>query len=159
LVARYPDVAGRSRAMADDPSLVAAMDDHSLLYGSDAASGRLGFLTASAQSRSFADMRSGHGTAAAFQNADLTDDLTDVLSRLRSHGLDVIVVAQTTPEHRSGGFSCVKVIVPGTLPMTFGHDYRRIHGLPRLFDVPRLLGYRDQALSPQDVNPHPHPFP
>ncbi len=160
LVARYPDAAERSRAMVEDSSLVAAMDDHSLLYASDQASRRLGFLTASsAQPRRFADMRSCHGTAAAFQNADLTDDLTGVVSRLRSHQLDVIVVDQTTPEHRVGGLSCVKVIVPGMLPMTFGHDYRRLHGLPRLFEVPRLLGYRDQALLPQDVNPHPHPFP
>jgi ribosomal protein S12 methylthiotransferase accessory factor len=43
--------------------------------------------------------------------------------------------------------------------MTFGHDNRRIYGLPRLFEVPKLLGYRDRALLPQDVNPHPHPFP
>jgi ribosomal protein S12 methylthiotransferase accessory factor len=68
----------------------------------------------------------------------------------------VIVVDQTTPEHQAGGFSCVKVIIPGTLPMTFGHDVRRVDGLPRLFDVPRRLGKRLRA---QDVNPDPHPFP
>jgi ribosomal protein S12 methylthiotransferase accessory factor len=48
-------------------------------------------------------------------------------------------------------------MVPGALPMTFGHHNRRIHGLPRLFQVPRLLGYHD--LAPEDINPHPHPFP
>jgi ribosomal protein S12 methylthiotransferase accessory factor len=53
----------------------------------------------------------------------------------------------------------VKVIVPGALPMTFGHHNRRIHGLPRLSEAPRHLGYRDQALLPHEVNPHPHPFP
>ena len=159
LVAKYPDVAERSRAMVSDPSLVAAMDDHSVLYASDEACGRLDFLTESARSRSLADMRSGHRSATTLQNDDLTDDLTDMVSRLRTHGLDVIVVDQTTPEHRAEGFSCVKVIVPGMLPMTFGHGNRRIHGLPRLFEVPRLLGYRDRAMPPQDVNPHPHPFP
>ncbi len=111
------------------------------------------------QSRSFADIQSCHGTADTFQNTDLTDDLTEMVRRLWRHELDVIVVDQTTPEHRASGFCCVKVIVPGTLPMTFGHDNRRIHGLPRLFEVPMLLGYRDQLLPSQDVNPHPHPFP
>ena len=159
LIARYPDVAKRSHAMVDDPSLVATMEDHSVLYASEEASGRLDFLTATAASRSLADMRSGPESAAAFQNADLTDDLTDVVGRLRSHRLDVIVVDQTTPEHRVAGLSCVKVIVPGMLPMTFGHYNRRVHGLPRLLEVPRLLGRRDQALPPQGVNPHPHPFP
>jgi ribosomal protein S12 methylthiotransferase accessory factor len=159
LVARYPDVTERSRAMVDDPSLVAAMEDHSMLYSSDEASGRLDFLTGSQRSRSFADMRSAIGSVMAFQNDDLTEDLNDAVSRLRDHGLDVIVVDQTTPEHRTGGLSCVKVIVPGMLPMTFGHGNRRIHGLPRLFSVPKLLGYRDEPLRPEDINPHPHPFP
>src|SRR6266542_4356119 len=111
--------------------------------------------TTSAQSRGFADIRCRHGVADAFRNADLTDDVTEVVRRLRRHGLDVVVVDQTTPEHRAGGFSCVKAIVPGMLPMTFGHDNRRTHGLPRLFQVPKLLGYRDRTLLPQDVNPHP----
>ena len=161
LVTKYAEAAERSRAMVADPSLVAAMADHSVLYSSDEASGRLDFLTASQGSRSFADMRSrsARGGVTASPNDDLTEDLTDMVGRLRSHGLDVIVVNQTTPEHCAGGLSCVKVIVPGMLPMTFGHGNRRIHGLPRLFEVPRLLGYRDRALRPDEVNPHPHPFP
>ena len=159
LIKRYPDVAERGRAMVGDPSLVVTMKDHSVLYADHEASSRLDFLTTSAQSRGFADIRCRHGVADAFRNADLTDDVTEVVRRLRRHGLDVVVVDQTTPEHRAGGFSCVKAIVPGMLPMTFGHDNRRTHGLPRLFQVPKLLGYRDRTLLPQDVNPHPHPFP
>jgi ribosomal protein S12 methylthiotransferase accessory factor len=53
----------------------------------------------------------------------------------------------------------VKVIVPGTLPMTFGHGNRRIHGIPRLYTVPAELGHRAGVLTPADINPHPHPFP
>jgi ribosomal protein S12 methylthiotransferase accessory factor len=102
-------------------------------------------------------MGSSYGNA--FRNTDLTEDLVEVVGRLRSHGLDVIVVDQTTPEHRAGGVCCAKVIVPGMLPMTFGHDNRRTYGLPRLFDVPGLLGYREQPLLPAQVNPYPHPFP
>jgi ribosomal protein S12 methylthiotransferase accessory factor len=158
-IGRYPSIVERGRAMADDPSLVTTMDDHPVLYASHEASSRLEFLTTSAQSLSFADVQARHGTTDAFQSSDLTEDLTEMVHRLLRCGLDVIVVDQTTPEHRAGGFCCVKVIVPGALPMTFGHDNRRIHGLPRLLKVTSLLGYRDQALLPQDVNPHPHPFP
>jgi ribosomal protein S12 methylthiotransferase accessory factor len=159
LIGRYPGIAERASAMAGDPLLVTTMDDHSVLYTSHDASSRLQFLTASGQSRSFADIQSRHGTADAFRNIDLTDDLTEMVRRLWLHGLDVIAVDQTTPEHRVGGFRCVKVIIPGALPMTFGHNNRRIHGLPRLFEVPKLLGHRGKALLPEDVNPHPHPFP
>lgn len=159
LVDRYPDIAERGRAMAGDPSLVVAMDDHSVLYSSHEAACRLEFLTASTQSRTFADIGSGPGTAGALQNIDLTDDLTEMVHRLHCHGLDVIVVDQTTPEHRACGLSCVKVIVPGTLPMTFGHGNSRVHELPRLQEVPSLLGYKDGILLPHEINPHPHPFP
>jgi ribosomal protein S12 methylthiotransferase accessory factor len=157
LVGRYPDIVNRAQAMVDDPSMVATMDDHSVLYAHHDAARRLEFLTTSRASRTFADMASCYGNA--FRNADLTEDLVEVVGRLRSHGLDVIVVDQTTPEHRAGGVCCAKVIVPGMLPMTFGHDNRRTYGLPRLFDVPGLLGYREQPLLPAQVNPYPHPFP
>ncbi|HET9256140.1 MAG TPA: YcaO-like family protein, partial [Pseudonocardiaceae bacterium] len=90
---------------------------------------------------------------------DLATDLTTAIGRYLARGLDVIVVDQTSPEHTRGGFRCAKVIVPGALPMTFGHRYRRVDGLPRLYSVPRLLGYRDHDLRPEEVNPHPHPFP
>jgi ribosomal protein S12 methylthiotransferase accessory factor len=159
LIKRYGDVAERSRAMVGDPSSVVAMEDHSTLYTDHEAAFRLDFLTKGTQSRDFAAIRRRHGVADSFRNPDLTDDLAEVVRRLRRHGLDIVVVDQTTPEHRAGGFRCVKAIVPGMLPMTFGHDNRRTHGLPRLFEVPRLLGYRGQTLLPQDVNPHPHPFP
>jgi ribosomal protein S12 methylthiotransferase accessory factor len=159
LINRYPDVAPRSRALADDPSQVVTMDDHCVLYADAEAATRLGFLTAAGPSRSFAGIQARYDIVGAFGHADLTDDLTEVMRRLGRHGLDVIVVNQTTPEHLAGGFCCVKTIVPGLLPMTFGHHNRRTHGLPRLLEVPRLLGYRDRALRPDEINPHPHPFP
>jgi ribosomal protein S12 methylthiotransferase accessory factor len=143
LMERYPDIAERARTMAADPASVLAMDDHSVLYTSREAAPRLDFLTASTQTRTFTEMESRYRTG-AFRHTDLTDDLTELVRRLAAHQLDVVVVDQTTPEHRAGGFRCVKVIVPGLLPMTFGHDNRRTHGLPRL---------------PREVNPHPHPFP
>jgi len=61
-------------------------------------------------------------------------------------------VQQTTDEHRAGGFDCVKVVVPGTLPMTFGHSLRRTDGIPRILDVPVTLGYRDRPLQPFEIN-------
>ena len=92
--------------MAGDPALVVSMDDHSTLYADSQAASRLGFLTAGTQSRSFADIRRRHDIDAAFRHANLTDDLTEMVARLRRHRLDVIVVNQTTPEHHIGGFCC-----------------------------------------------------
>ncbi|MGC7102901.1 TOMM precursor leader peptide-binding protein [Amycolatopsis lurida] len=140
---RYPAERDRSRAMAADSSLVTEMTDHSLLYGNPDVAPRLDFLTASGtRSRPPAEKR-------GFAGDDLRDDLLELVGRYLGTGLDVVVVDQTADEHRAGGLACVKVIIPGTLPMTFGHAFRRVDGLPRLRD--RLAG--------REINPHPHPFP
>jgi ribosomal protein S12 methylthiotransferase accessory factor len=152
----YRDNADRARQMAEDSSLVRYMADHSLLYASPAVFDRFGFLLGSTGLRTFADMAK---VSSPVRDVDLTSDLVDLVGRYLDTGLDVVVVDQTTPEHRVGGFSCVKVIIPGTLPMTFGHDFRRVHGLPRLHRIPHVLGYRNAPLRPHEVNPHPHPFP
>jgi ribosomal protein S12 methylthiotransferase accessory factor len=127
------------------------------LYGAAEAFDRLDFLTAGTDVRSQADLRAHR--AGMFGHADLVDDLNEVLGRYLDSGLDVIVVDQTTAEHRAGGFACVKVLILGTVPMTFGYHNRRVDGLPRLYDIPHRLGYRSRTLLHDELNPHPHPFP
>jgi ribosomal protein S12 methylthiotransferase accessory factor len=155
LIRGYPKQRIQAREMTKNPWLVKAMEDHSILYGDPTAFDRLDFLTNSDQVRSFADL----SRPDTFRNADLSGDLLELVGRYLDCGLDVIVVDQTASEHRAGDFACVKVIIPGTLPMTFGHQFRRVEGLPRLYEVPRLLGYRSRRLGPEDINLHPHPFP
>lgn len=149
---RFPRERERARHMVDDPTLVAVMADHCLLYGMPEAFERLRFLVESSRRRELPEIGS-------FRAADLRDDLTAMVSRITAAGMDVVVVDQTTPEHRAAGFCCVKVIVPGAVPITFGYHNRRIDGLPRLHSVPQLFGYTAVPLSATDLNPHPHPFP
>ncbi|HKN97627.1 MAG TPA: YcaO-like family protein, partial [Pseudonocardiaceae bacterium] len=139
LAARYPASRARARAMAQTPSLVRTMGDHALLYADPVAAARTSFLTGPSTPVAPAD---------DMRNADLRDDVLALVARYAEAGMDVLVVDQTTPELAARELACVKVIVPGTLPMTFGHAYRRVHNLPRL---------RDHAGGP--INPWPHPFP
>jgi ribosomal protein S12 methylthiotransferase accessory factor len=157
LAGRYPQDAERARQMVADPTLVSHMPDHTTLYGAPDAFDRLDFLTTGTDVRSLADLRARRD--GMFGHADLADDLNEVLGRYLDSGLDVIVVDQTTDEHRAGGFACVKVLIPGTVPMTFGYHNRRVDGLPRLYDIPHRLGYRSRPLLHDELNPHPHPFP
>lgn len=159
LAQRYSDPAEaqRAREMVEDPALVRTMQDHALLYADPAAAARLDFLLDSPATRAVAEI--GRPDRGGFAVDDLRDNLLEAVSRFTEQGMDVVVVDQTTPEHRAGGFACVKVVVPGALPMTFGHQYRRVDGLPRLYRVPHQLGYRRRPLTPDEVNPHPHPFP
>lgn len=92
-------------------------------------------------------------------HADLTDDLKGLLQAFRRLNLDVIVVDQTSPEILRNGLYCVKVLIPGMLPMTFGYHLTRVTGLERVLRVPAELGFAKQPLTPEQLNPHPHPFP
>ncbi|MFD0710397.1 TOMM precursor leader peptide-binding protein [Paenibacillus sp. GCM10027626] len=142
-------------SMLDDPFLVTEMEDHSMLYGLPQAEERLRFLLDDNRPlRSFAEE-----FAAPARNADLTDDLKALLHRLTQSGLDVIVVDQTAPETLRNGLHCVKVLIPGMLPMTFGHRLVRLEGLERALTVPAQLGYTSESLTPDLLNPYPHPFP
>lgn len=141
--------------MLHDPFRVRQMEDHSMLYGLPQAEERLQFLLENNRPlRTFAEE---FGSKA--RHADLTDDLRDLLRAFRRLNLEVIVVDQTTPETRRNGLYCVKVLIPGMLPMTFGYHLTRLTGLERVLRVPAQLGYAKEPLTPEQLNPHPHPFP
>ncbi|MCM3626229.1 TOMM precursor leader peptide-binding protein [Paenibacillus glycanilyticus] len=141
--------------MLHDPFLVRQMDDHSMLYSLKQSEERLHFLLQNGRpSRTFEEAFKPRA-----KHADLTDDLKDVLHALRELSLDVIVVDQSTPETLRNGLHCVKVLIPGMLPMTFGQHLVRLTGLERVLRVPAELGYAEKPLSPDQLNAYPHPFP
>jgi ribosomal protein S12 methylthiotransferase accessory factor len=152
--------ASREKAleMLFDPLAVKEMEHHSLLYHLPEAFERLSFLYASPQTpqtfqEAFSAFYSHQPTL------DLCDDLTALINHYLARGIDIIVVDQTAPEHAAQDFRCVKVIMPGMLPMTFGQQHRRNTGFQRLYHLPAQLGYRAGPLTDADINPHPHPFP
>ncbi|MFD6439982.1 TOMM precursor leader peptide-binding protein [Peribacillus sp. NPDC060186] len=141
--------------MFQDSSLVQQMDDHGMLFGLPQTEERLQFLLDDNRPlRTFDEEFKGKA-----KHSDLTDDLQDILQEFRRLNLDVIVVDQTTPEIKRNGLHCVKVLIPGMLPMTFGHHLTRVTGLERVLRVPVELGYAKQPLKLEQLNPHPHPFP
>lgn len=103
MVRRFPAEAGDARRMVADPTLVTRMSDHSLLCSAREAFGRLAFLTTTTGVRSLAELHAY--TRGAFGNADLREDLEEILRRYLDSGMDVVVVDQATPEHRAGGFA------------------------------------------------------
>jgi ribosomal protein S12 methylthiotransferase accessory factor len=142
--------------MAEDSSAVADMEDHPLLYTDPRAAERLNFLTASPPGRPASEV--GARTE-EFAAGDLGELMRSVVGRYTDSGLDVVVVDQTPDELRAMDLHAVKVLIPGTLPMTFGHRHRRISGLPRLLEAPHRLGYTRRSLTEDELNTEPHPFP
>ncbi|MFJ1745733.1 TOMM precursor leader peptide-binding protein [Streptomyces sp. NPDC088116] len=89
---------------------------------------------------------------------DLRADLYTAVAGILDRGLDVLVVDQTMPELARNGLSCVRVLVPGLIPMTFGHRNRRTRGLPRLTDGTGVP-YRSLLAPGREIGAVPHPFP
>ncbi|MCX4834196.1 TOMM precursor leader peptide-binding protein [Streptomyces sp. NBC_00006] len=70
-------------------------------------------------------------------------------------GLDrIVLVNQTTREHTDTGVSVAKAVVPGILPMCFGHAQQRLMNLPRL--AAALAGTSQEN---REIPYDPHPFP
>ncbi len=141
--------------MLDHPFLVQKMEDHSMLYSLPEAEERLHFLLDEHRPLRTFDEEFRQKA----KHADLTEDLKEMLQTFRRLNLDVIVVDQSSPEILRNGLYCVKVLIPGMLPMTFGHHMTRLTGLERVLRVPFELGYAKRPLTPEELNPHPHPFP
>jgi ribosomal protein S12 methylthiotransferase accessory factor len=141
--------------MLHDPFQVVQMEDHSMLYGLKQAEERLNFLLDEGRPlRTFDEEFKPKAV-----RSDLTDDLKAMLEAFRQLNLEVIVVDQTTPETLRNGLHCVKVLIPGMLPMTFGQHLIRLTGLERVLRVPAELAYTQVPLRLEQLNPYPHPFP
>ncbi|MBW5484275.1 TOMM precursor leader peptide-binding protein [Streptomyces bambusae] len=156
LAAGGPRDPRRLRPMLERPDLVRSLDDHVGLNTLPEAQPRLEFLFAPSPAVPWQEAWPG----APAPVTDLTALLTSTVRRLAGLGLEVVAVRQDEHGVRAGlGLHCAKVIVPGTLPMTFGHLNRRTHGLPRLLEVPALLGRTDRIPHHDELALHPHPFP
>ncbi|MER5889005.1 TOMM precursor leader peptide-binding protein [Streptomyces sp. NPDC001941] len=151
--ARDPE---RLRPMLERPDLVVDLDDHVGLNALPEARPRLDFLFAPTDRAPWRERWPG----APEPVEDLSALLAETAGRLAGEGLEVLVVPQDEAGIRARlGLHCAKVVVPGTLPMTFGHVNRRTRGLPRLLDVPYRLGRTARPLVHDELPLHPHPFP
>jgi ribosomal protein S12 methylthiotransferase accessory factor len=147
--------ADRLRRLLAEPELIRTMADHVAVNGLPEAADRYDFLLSAPPGPVSPDGLGRPGT-----HTDLRRLLDGCVARLRALDLEVIAVDQTDPAiARRLGLHSAKVIVPGTLPMTFGQLYRRTLGLPRLLEVPHRLGRLGAVPDYESLALHPHPFP
>lgn len=142
--------------MLEDPFRVLQMRDHALVNSLPEARDRFAFLLdRDERPRPLAEL-----TGDDLVHSDMARQLESVVTRLAYCDLEVLGVDQTVPEVRDLGLWCARAVVPGLLPVTFGHRNRRTVGLPRLEAPASRLPYtvvRDSYASPTDTLPHPFP--
>ena len=155
-IRRFPAREADAATYLACPDEVRTIFDHAVAFGDPRAYERLDFLgQRAAPSKPLAEAGRERRWPA---HADLRDDLLEMVDRFRGEGMEVIVINQTGPEHRALGLHCVRVLIPGTLPLTYGHWRRRLRNLPRLLTLPHRLGHAEAPLSAADINQLPHPF-
>jgi ribosomal protein S12 methylthiotransferase accessory factor len=131
------------------PDTVQTLEDHLTFFSNASRLHELGFLLdAPACGNGAIPPTPAHGSFLQLRTA---------LRALQQRGLDAIIVDVTLPEVRQAGLRVVRVIVPGLIPLTFGHRYAAKGG-QRLYTVPVTLGYASGRLAEADLNPAPHPF-
>lgn len=81
----------------------------------------------------------------------------DLVKSLKAKNLEVMFVDVTRPEIRKQGFFVVKVIIPGLQPLYLYEDFKYLGG-ERLYQVPKILGYRNTPRNESELNNKPHPF-
>ncbi|MCX5192605.1 TOMM precursor leader peptide-binding protein [Streptomyces sp. NBC_00249] len=147
----------RLRPMLERPELVVSLADHTALYALAEARPRLDFLL-DGDDRPLPWRQVWPGAPEPV--TDLAALLDSTVRRLAGAGLEVVVVGQDEAGVRERlGLYTAKAVVPGALPMTFGHVNRRTRGLSRLLEVPYRLGRAAGPLRHDELALHPHPFP
>ncbi len=140
--------AERGRYLLDRPEDVRTMADHESLCWPAEAIDRFGFATGDAPITWAAYLERMH---AAWPSPTNLASLIEAIARL---GGDVIFADLGYRELRSASVQCVKAICTGLLPITFGHQNRRI-------DWARVAQNSDIEIerlqSPELLRPHTFP--
>jgi ribosomal protein S12 methylthiotransferase accessory factor len=137
----------------EDFSDLTSFDDHLMLYNKNPkmADEALAFYeSAPVESLSAIPDRS---------TGTIKGDIERCVDLLAQAGHEVIVVDLTTADLRETGFSVVRVLVPGLIPLHGDHNLPYL-GVARLREAPWRLGWVDRDRDPlTTLNPLPHPFP
>ena len=141
----------RAQQLINDPSQCESLRDHALMYQHpDAAQLIQNFASSEAHMQRF-DERPWD----TFTESDAGAIVETLGNRLEAAtGNKPVFVDQTAPIANQLNLRVVKVIAPGTLPMTFGYHNRRTRGFPRL-DRFSGAGLRRSIVDYRQ----PHPFP
>ncbi len=144
---RDPKMQKRLSELLADPSLVAVLDDHDLLYASRKSVHAFDFL--------FKQPLTPFEWYSSPKNSK--EGLQALIEFLAKKQSDLIYYNLTPPEMKKLGLYTARVIIPDMQPIHFGEKNIRLNG-PRLYNLPHELGLRGAPTLPHKLNKNPHPL-
>lgn len=156
--AHEAEARGLSTAPEDYYHCITSIEDHTILYALPNMREPVKFLTANTLSYSVKETYN-NWEAKRPRTPFLTDDLLYLLTIIRQAGFtEILAFDQTSPTQKELGLHTTRVIIPGLLPIDFGHAKTRGHRLPRFKKLQR--NYHHSLCFPAGThNPNPHPYP
>jgi ribosomal protein S12 methylthiotransferase accessory factor len=133
------------------PAQIRNFDEHVAFYAYDENAARASFLDAGRERRHVSDV-------ARLEGPRVRARIDAICGRLEAGGATAYMADVTAPDVRGAGLRVIKVVAPELCPLDVEHAAPCLGGR-RLYDVPWRLGLRESALSADDLNPDPHPFP
>jgi ribosomal protein S12 methylthiotransferase accessory factor len=134
-----------------DPAAIETFDDHIRFYASHDRARITSFLDASPERRDVRDI-------APLEGRDVIAHIEALTARLEARGTGAYAAELTAPDIRDAGLRVAKVVAPELCSLDVAHDTRFL-GARRLYHAAFDLGLRTAPLRPEELNPHPHPFP
>lgn len=130
---------------------IRSFDDHIRLYAGAHAREMAGFLTSSTDR---VDVVGRQDYSARTPN----EEIRGVVDHLAQQGIRTYAADLTSPDVLEARGAVFKVFSPDLQMLDVGY-HRRYLGSERLRTVAHALGRRPGPLTPDDLNPLPHPFP
>ncbi|ABD13546.1 hypothetical protein ThrDRAFT_03730 [Frankia casuarinae] len=141
--------------MLADPWLVEELDDHLRLYTLPQTLGRVTPVLGGLRVPLDEAFPGWPDRLREEAKGSVLRALRAMQERFARAGLDrIVLVDQSTREHRDLQVAVAKAVVPGIIPMCFGHAQQRLLGLPRLTAA---LAGTPTADRPCPYDPHPFP--
>jgi ribosomal protein S12 methylthiotransferase accessory factor len=135
----------------EDFSEIKQFEDHVIFYAQQERKKALDFIDNSKEPVKLPEIPDR-------SSENVLENILTCVKLISDKGMDVIVREITTTDILDAGFNVARVIVPGMV-LVNGHFSFRYLGEKRLYDVPKLTGYRDKKPEEEDFNKYPHPFP
>jgi ribosomal protein S12 methylthiotransferase accessory factor len=134
-----------------DPAAIETFDDHIRFYASPERAEITRFLDESSDRRDVHDVP-------ALEGDNVGAQIRAVAARLEARGASAYAADVTAPDIGDAGLRVAKVVAPELCALDVAHDARFLGGR-RLYHAAFELGLRAAPLGPEELNPHPHPFP